>query len=452
VHGELNQHRPIADTRVVSSFGSRRIDVVPPRARAAVQAALLGAGFAVVAALALSSSTAGDYSGRGQVAGDNAGPAISALIHGHLSGFVSQQPLMGLTSIVFRAPFVAAASWLRGGDLLQYQLGTAACLLPAVLLAAWMISRRAVAPLVRLAALFAGAMIVAGPATVDSIHLGHPEEVLASVLATGAVLAAIRGRSGWAAALLGLAIGTKQWALLAAVPVLVGTPGRRAATAVKAGGLALVLTATLPLADPAAFARANSAVGGMHFADPFSVWWPLGSRLPAPGGATVPAHLLPFGLTRSPASAIACLVGLGAVWACSATRRGERRGHDALALLALVGLLRCIADPDPLGYNFVALLVPLATWEVVSLERLPVLTALATGALAVLGAGSVALGAGTISQLGPAVVNALSVGLALALGCYLAYRAVRSEPLAGRWRASPGAVRAASAGVSAPWA
>jgi hypothetical protein len=295
----------------------------------------------------------------------------------------------------------------------------------------------------------AAAIIVAGPATIDSIHLGHPEEVMAGVLATGAVLAAIRGRRGWAAVLLGLAVGTKQWALFAAIPVLIAIPDQRIAIAVKAGALALVLSATLPLADPAAFARADSAVGGINFSDPFSIWWPFGHALRAPANSGVFAHMLPFGLKRSAAAAIACMAGLGAVWSYS-KRRAERRGYDALALLALVGLLRCIADPDPLEYNFVALLIPLAIWEAVALERLPIVTALATLTIALLDTGSVAISAGAAWRLGPAAVNALSIGFMLALGCYLTFRAVRPGGRAGRWQTLPSAVRTATRGVTAP--
>ncbi len=49
---------------------------------------------------------------RGQVNGDNAGPALNALAHGHLAAMVRSQPLMGLTSILLRAPMVALADAL----------------------------------------------------------------------------------------------------------------------------------------------------------------------------------------------------------------------------------------------------------------------------------------------------------------------------------------------------
>ena len=131
--------------------------------------------------------------------------------------------------------------------------------------------------------------------------------------------------------------------------------------------------------------------------------------------------------------------------AYAAKRRSQRRAYDALALLALMGLLRCIADPDPLEYNFVALLIPLAAWEAVTLERLPIMSALATAAVAVLGTGSVAMMAGTAWSLGPAAVSALSLGWTLALASYLGYRAVSTRSSGVRRPKLPLVIRTASA-------
>jgi hypothetical protein len=389
------------------------------RRRYAITALLGLLGLAIVATTVLTSSTSGDYNATGAVAGDNAGPAINALIHGHLGAMVSNQPLMGLTSILLRAPFVKVATVLGAGDFTVYAVGALVCLIPAALLAAWIVARPALSRGARVAGVLAAALIVAGPGTIDSIRLGHPEEVLATVLATMAVLAAMRGRCGLAAVLLGVAIGAKQWAVLAAIPVLLAVDDHRVATALKAAAIALLLTALLPLADPSAFSRADSIVGGLSFSDPFSIWWPLGSPL----HAGVTAHSLPLGITRSVASAAACLAGLGALLAYG-RRHGRRGRYDALALLSLVGLLRCIADPDPLQYNFVALLIPLATWEAVTLARLPVVSLLAVAAVALLGTGSVAMSAGTAFALGSGVVNVLSLAWTLGLGCYLGRHAV----------------------------
>ena len=100
--------------------------------------------------------------------------------------------------------------------------------------------------------------------------------------------------------------------------------------------------------------------------------------------------------------------------------RREGRGRDALALLALLGLLRCFCDTDQLEYYRVALLIPLVVWEVEGLGRAPVIGALATGAVALMPA--------TAAQLDPAATNVLSVGLTVLLLGYLARRAM------GGWR------------------
>ncbi len=390
--------------------------------------ALAIVGAAAAAQLTLSSPSSGDYQVGRPVTGDNAGPAIDALVHGHISTLVSHQPLMGLTSLLLRAPFAGAAALFGGDSLLAYGLGALACLLPSVALASWIVARRGVRPQQRFAGAIAAVTIVVGPATAEAVHIGHPEEVLAATLATGAVLAAIHGRTGWTWLLLGLAIGAKQWALLAAPCVLLALPDRRAATAVKAGALALVLSATLPLADPSAFAQADSVVGGIGFTDPFSLWWPVGSPLAIPAHAFLPptAHLLPFGITRSFAAAFGLAIAFGAMWLYWSRSSSRTRRIDPLALLAFCGLVRCLTDPDPLQYNFVALLIPLAAWEVVELDRLPIVTALAMGASALLARGSVALHAGAGVHLTPALLSALSVAWGLLLACYLARRVVHA--------------------------
>jgi hypothetical protein len=386
------------------------------------------AGAAAVAQLTLGTAGTGDYSTSAPVAGDNAGPAVDALMHGHLANLFSHQPLMGLTSIILRAPFSGLAVSLGAGSRSAYALGALVCLLPAVLLAAWIAGRPGISNPQRVAGLIAAGMVLVGPATAQAVHIGHPEEVLAATLATGAVVAAMRARAGWAWLLLGLAVGTKQWALLCAPCVLLALPGRRRATAAKAGALAVALSAALPLANPAAFSRADSVVGGINFTDPFSLWWPVGPPIPAPPHAAFApiAHLLPFSLTRSVAAAAGLIIVLAALWLYWSTRGDRHVRIDPLALLALCGLARCVTDPDPLQYNFVAVLIPLATWEAVELGRLPLVSALAMGSAALLYRGLVALDAGAVADLTPAVVSALSIAGSLALGCYLARRALRA--------------------------
>jgi hypothetical protein len=243
------------------------------------------------------------------------------------------------------------------------------------------------------------------------------------------VITASKGRHGWATVLLGLAIATKQWALFAAPCVLLALPDRRLAVAVKAALVAAAGAIVLPLADPAAFARAESAVGGMRLAGSFGVWSRVGLLL---GKSGFSAHLLPAGLTRSQASAAALLPALAALWVY-ARRRGPRRSQaiDALPLLALFGLLRCICDPQPWTYNFVAVVIPLAAWEAGVLKRAPVVTALSWAGLSLVPSGHLTYWAGGNVFASP-IVSFVWLGAVAVLACYLASCAVGPDrvPLA----------------------
>ena len=334
---------------------------------------------------------------------------------------VHLQPLMGLTSVVARAPFVAAAEWAGSGERFVYGIGCLACLFGAAVLVAWMVGRPG-SPRELAAALGAGALVLAGPATLQAVRIGHPEEVLATVLATGAVISATRDRRGWAAVLLGLAIGAKQWALLAAPCVLLALPDGRTVAATTAALVAAPAVGLLPLLSTAAFARADASVGSITFADPFSIWWLTGPHAAgAPPRAT--AHQLPFGFTRSEAAAAALLLALAAVSIYGRRVRAGRGAHvDGLALLSLLGLLRCVTDPDPLTYNVVAVVIPLAVWEVAGLKRLPTATALTCALLALAPTGLVAFYAGTGALLPVAILNVVWILAAATLAVYLTRR------------------------------
>src|SRR5579864_6178090 len=84
----------------------------------------------LVAAVAFSVSSSGDYSVAGLISGDNAAPGIDALLHGSVTGYLAHQPLMGLTTVLLRLPFAALASVAGGGELTIYRLGVFACMVP----------------------------------------------------------------------------------------------------------------------------------------------------------------------------------------------------------------------------------------------------------------------------------------------------------------------------------
>jgi hypothetical protein len=125
---------------------------------------------------------------------------------------------------------------------------------------------------------------------------------------------------------------------------------------------------------------AEGAAGQLGLAQatsPWNIWWPLshlgsvpvaGERWLGPAWVPVVSHPL----------IVVAGIGLGvALW-----RRRDRRPEDALLLLAVVLLLRCVLDSWNNEYYHVPFLVALVAWEVVHRRGLPYLSlgvALAAG-------------------------------------------------------------------------
>jgi len=248
---------------------------------------------------------------------------------------------------------VAISAPLGAGWMLQYRLGTIICLLPLAVLAVVLGRRRPALTVAVPAAL----LLLAGPATLSAVGSGHPEELLAAALATGAVLLARSERPLAAGACLGLAVATKQWALIALVPMLITLRSRQLAAAGAAVFTAGLLIAPGPLLDSHAYAAASRAVGDTHFVNRLSGWWILSVHTAVPA----PVRALPWGLTRTVALFVPlALLSAGAL--AVRARWGERPG-DGLALLAVLALVRCLADAGPLEYSFAPLLAALVAWR-----------------------------------------------------------------------------------------
>jgi hypothetical protein len=378
----------------------KRFAAISPSALLAVLAA-----FAAAVYVSLSVATTADYNIANPVSADNAAPAIEALAHGRITAFFAHQPLMGALSLVLRAPVAWLVGTLGGGQMSIYRFGALVCMLPAAALGAWLMldARRAGAALAGIAA--AGVVVIGSP-TVAALGWGHPEEVLTAVLCVAAVLAAERDHPVWAAVAAGAAFGTKDWAAIVALPVLL-LLRRRCVRAVLAGGITGLVFGGLPaLIDPAAFHRASQALGSTRLATALSVWWPVSSRSPsisrgAPLASTLPLHLtkssvLPIGLGLGMllAAALAWGGGRSGGWLCA---RG--RAVDPLALLALLALVRCIADPAPVEYYYVAATIPLAAWEATTLRRLPLAAIVSVLAVRFSFGHAMSMGAGTTSVL-----------------------------------------------------
>jgi glycosyl transferase family 87 len=316
---------------------------------------------------------------------DFAGPPITALLHGHLSQFVDTQGMMGPFSLLLRAPLAALASALHGGILWEYRVGALPCLLALALLAGWlwqMMARRGQSVVARL---FVVGLCLASPMTFKALSWGHPEELLAAAMCVGAVILATRGRSLSAGLLLGLAVATKQWALLAVLPVLLAATEDRIRMLVVAGLAAAVFVGPVLIADPGHFFTTQAAISEPQ-ADrgitPTNVWWPYAHVIHADvaGGGSVD---LSYGL--SPALnklahplvlVIAIVLPLLYWW-----RRPDRRPEDALALLALIFLLRCMLDPLTYSYHHAPFLIALVAYEAIVRRGIPVLAIVAGAAL-----------------------------------------------------------------------
>lgn len=338
------------------------------RARIAAVAGILGASAAIAATAPLGA----DYHA-------DAGPAIRALLHGDLAGFFAAQPLMGSFSVLLRAPFAALAG-PGGSDLAHYRLGVFPCVAAAGLLGLALArgrERRAQVALV--------GVCLASPLTFASLQWGHPEELLGAALSAGALLAALRGRTVAALVLLALAVTTKQWALLAVLPVLLALPReRRARAALAAAALAAVLTVPLAVGDPGRFRAVLEGAANAQTDDllEVNVWFPLRSterRVVFDGveRTTVAVHRLDPTLSIASRALILLLaLPLVALW-----RRRRLPPESLLGVLALLFLLRCLLDPVDNEYYHAPFLLSLAAFEAVTRRGLPVATLAAAAGL-----------------------------------------------------------------------
>ena len=168
-------------------------------------------------------------------------------------------------SLVERAPFALLPGlWGGGSQHAVYRVVALPCLLAAAALGVWLVSRmraQGASPLARLLAL---GVCVANPITLRALELGHPEELLGGCMCVAAALLAARSANGrdrslLAGILLGLAIANKDWALVAAGPVLLALPpGRRKRCLIAAGATAGLVLAPLALVGSGGFVSSTA--------------------------------------------------------------------------------------------------------------------------------------------------------------------------------------------------
>ena len=309
---------------------------------------------------------------------------MNSMLDGDVTTALAQQPLMGSFSLFVRLPFAALARAAGGDDQLVYQLGTIPCLIAVGLLGVALAGRMRRRGQPAAACVAAAALCLVNPLTWEAIRLGHPEELLGGALCVGAVLAALRARILPAAVLLGLALATKQWAVIAVLPVLAAAPTGRVRLFAVASGLALCLTMPLVLGNPESFSgAAEQAAWAGERVHPFNAVWPLAppeDRVISVGDgqSLVTVRVLPRWLAGLMHPLIVLLaVPLTLLWWTSRRRTPD----DVLALLALLFLLRCLLDPVNNAYYHVPFLLSLVAWEGLTRRGPPVVSLLSGAAI-----------------------------------------------------------------------
>ena len=337
----------------------------------AVAIALASAACLAVASLALTQWDWTDYD-------VEARPAFDALLAGHFSQFLHLAPAYG-GSLLLRAPFVLVTKLWGGGELSTFRAAAAPCLAAGALLGLWLAAHIRAAGRTRLEAMLALLLCIATPTALAALRYGHPEEILGGVLCVAAVIAATRDRPIWAGVLLGLAVANKDWALVAAGPVLIALPDRRPRALLAAAVVAAAVLAPFALAGSSAVVGQVKGTGTQTGAlfNPWQAWWFLGShahRVVGLSGAVKVGYRSPPGWIETVAHPLIVAITVPLTLLCLwlRRRRHSRPPHEALLLLMLVLLLRFALDPWDISYYAIPFLLALVTWETLARDRLPV--------------------------------------------------------------------------------
>jgi len=337
-----------------------------------------GAGLLAALTLALVSPGTGDYSPGSLGNPDDAAPALDALIHGRVADLPRVQPLMGLGSIVGRAPFAAAGdSW--GDTTAVYRFGAFACLWALAVLA--LLLGRALLPVSKVGAIVAVGLMMLNAAARDALRDGHPEELLLASASVAALWLALRDNSKASGALAGLAIGTKPFGVLTMLPQAIISGSRRVTMLGTAVVVGAVLTLPLPLLSPQTFVDGSRALSKHERIYATSIWWPFGHDREiqfstGTGDENLHVRAMPWSFNRGTGAIAAVLFAL-AVSLLAGLRRGEGLAADALALLGAIFFARAFLDPMNLEYYAAPGFAALIAWEVLARRRPPVLSLIA---------------------------------------------------------------------------
>ena len=262
-------------------------------------------------------------------------------------------------------------------------------------------------------------VVAANPFAMRAYDIGHPEEVVGAVLCVGAMLAAVRGRPAVAGVLVGLAVASKPWAVVAVLPVLLARDARRVRCALLAAAACVAVLGPLLIWGTAAHTVGDAARNDTTIFQPWQLFWFFGKHT-GPIQRIIGERVgyrasVPWAQAVSHPAVVLVAVGLALAW------WPRRRPADALALLALVGLTRCLLDTWNTDYYGVPFLFALAAHEVVGRGRAPRATLVVTLAFWV----TIELLPGPDAQTAGYLAVAGTTWVCLALTTYAPARAAR---------------------------
>ncbi|HEY5052499.1 MAG TPA: glycosyltransferase family 87 protein [Solirubrobacterales bacterium] len=357
----------------------------------------------------------------------DAGAAIHALTHGHSSQFFSIHAT-GPFAILLEASFALLG---RGSALAEYQWACFPCLLAAGFLGLYlaaMARRRGVSALSGCAIAM---LCLVNPLTLEALQSGHPEEMLTAALAVAAVAVASEGYDRRAAVLLGLAIASKQWAVIAILPVLMAVPARRVRTALITAAVALAFILPIVAAGPGSYSGGQANLTSTSgIVDPWNIWYPAATvttiKLPA-GDSYLTAHPHRATIVAQLSHPLIVLLAIALPLALALRRRRfGLSGPDAMTLFALLALLRCALDPVGTLYYHEPLLLALIGWDAMTCRNWP-LRGLAGAAIAAL------FWRWSLDLSDPQALNIAYIVMAVGVGGVIAvalFRRARSRPVA----------------------
>ena len=311
--------------------------------------------------------------------GSEAADPVTAALEGDFARFMESGNAY-IASLLLRLPLFLLVAEFGGGETAAFFASIVLALGLLAALTGWLLTRARGGGAGWRTVLLITFLTVANPVTGAALEYGHPEDILAATLMIAAVIASMRGRPGVAGILLGLAIVSKQWAVLALLPALAAAPQGRLRLLIGAVSIPAIVVLPFLLRDGNLIgAQQDVATSAGGIWRPHQVFWPLG--VPdllniSPGPTIAPSWL--GGLSRI--LIVGVSIPLSAIWFIS-RRRGHGHREDVLLLIAVLMLFRCILDPWNIDYYHLPFVLTLCTWEVLRRPGVPLLTLVATAAV-----------------------------------------------------------------------